>query len=107
MRQARDRWALTFAAILLLPLLLGTTYKWVDPQGQVHFSDSPPPAGTAYEVVATPPPPPANQSPRPPQPRRQVRPATTRAVSTRCSSSKCWPATGMFTSRDPATTGPI
>ncbi|MBP6106497.1 MAG: DUF4124 domain-containing protein [Steroidobacteraceae bacterium] len=54
MRQARDRWALTFAAILLLPLLLGTTYKWVDPQGQVHFSDSPPPAGTAYEVVATP-----------------------------------------------------
>ena len=51
MRQARDRWALKFAAILLVPLLLGTTYKWVDPQGQVHFSDSPPPAGTAYEVV--------------------------------------------------------
>ena len=51
MRQARDRWALKFAAILLVPLLLGTTYRWVDPQGQVHFSDSPPPAGTAYEVV--------------------------------------------------------
>ncbi len=52
MGKARDRWALTIAAILLTPLLLGTTYKWVDPQGQVHFSDSPPPAGTAYEVVA-------------------------------------------------------
>ena len=54
MRKARDRWALKFAAILLVPLLLGTTYKWVDPQGQVHFTDSPPPAGTAYEVVAPP-----------------------------------------------------
>ncbi len=54
MRKARGRWALKFAAILLVPLLLGTTYKWVDPQGQVHFTDSPPPAGTAYEVVAPP-----------------------------------------------------
>lgn len=51
MRKARDRWIPTLAAILLLPLLLGTTYRWVDPQGQVHFSDSPPPTGTAYEVV--------------------------------------------------------
>ena len=54
MSKARDRWALKFAAILLVPLLLGTTYKWVDPQGQVHFTDSPPPAGTAYEVVVPP-----------------------------------------------------
>jgi hypothetical protein len=54
MRKARDRWALKFAAILLTPLLLGVTYKWVDPQGQVHFTDSPPPAGTVYEVVAPP-----------------------------------------------------
>ena len=53
MRKARGRWALKFAAILLTPLLLGVTYKWVDPQGQVHFTDSPPPAGTAYEVIAT------------------------------------------------------
>ena len=57
MRKARDRWALMFAAILLAPLLLGATYRWVDPQGQVHFTDSPPPAGTAYEVVAPPHPP--------------------------------------------------
>ena len=54
MRKARDRWALMFATILLVPLLLGVTYRWVDPQGQVHFSDSPPPAGTTYEVVALP-----------------------------------------------------
>jgi hypothetical protein len=54
MCKARDRWALRFAAILLAPLLLGVTYKWVDPQGQVNYTDSPPPAGTAYEVVASP-----------------------------------------------------
>lgn len=53
MRKARDRWAFRFAAILLAPLLLGATYKWVDAQGQVHFTDAPPPAGTAYEIVAT------------------------------------------------------
>jgi Domain of unknown function (DUF4124) len=51
MRKARDRWIPTLAAILLVPLLVGTTYRWVDPRGQVHFSDSPPPTGTAYEVV--------------------------------------------------------
>lgn len=45
--------------ILLVPLLLGSTFKWTDEQGQVHYSDSPPPAGTAYEVVATPHSPPA------------------------------------------------
>jgi len=53
MRKARDRWALVFAAILLTPLLLGATYRWVDPQGQVHFTDSPPPAGTAYAIIET------------------------------------------------------
>jgi hypothetical protein len=53
MRKARDRWALILATILLAPLLLGATYKWVDAQGQVHFADTPPPAGTAYEIVAT------------------------------------------------------
>jgi hypothetical protein len=54
MCKARDRWAWKFAVVLLVPLLMGTTYKWIDPQGQVHFTDSPPPAGTAYEVVAPP-----------------------------------------------------
>lgn len=41
------------AIALLVPGLLGTTYKWTDAQGQVHFTDTPPPAG-AYEAVATP-----------------------------------------------------
>jgi hypothetical protein len=45
-------WAL--AVILLAPGLLGSTYKWVDPQGQVHFTDTPPPAGIAYETIAAP-----------------------------------------------------
>jgi hypothetical protein len=52
MRKARDRWLSKSAVFLLAPLLMGTTYKWIDPQGQVHFSDAPPSAGTAYEVVA-------------------------------------------------------
>ena len=108
MCKTRDRWALKFAAILLAPLLLVTTYKWVDPQGQVHFTDSPPPAGTAYEVVAPPIRHLRPQRPRPPihqrllplspprrlrpnhrhatLPRLQVRPPTIPAVSTRCSS---------------------
>ena len=54
MCKARHRSACKLAAILLAPLLLGATYKWVDAQGQVHFTDSPPPTGTAYEVVAAP-----------------------------------------------------
>jgi len=53
MCKARNRWAWTLAAILWAPLLLGATYRWIDAQGQVHFTDSPPPAGIAYEIVPT------------------------------------------------------
>jgi hypothetical protein len=53
MHKTRHRWSRTLAVILLAPGLLGTTYKWVDAQGQVHFTDSPPPAGTHYEVIET------------------------------------------------------
>ncbi|MBK6452974.1 MAG: DUF4124 domain-containing protein [Proteobacteria bacterium] len=128
MRQARDRWALKFAAILLVPLLLGATYKWVDPQGQVHFTDSPPPAGTAYEVVAPPhspsgpssatlPPHPTRAALKPPRqqlpnhrhatlPRLQWRPPTMPAVSTRCSALEVLAGDWKFTSRGPVTTGP-
>jgi hypothetical protein len=38
---------------------MGTTYKWVDARGQVHFTDTPPLAGTTYEIVAAPHAPPA------------------------------------------------
>lgn len=59
MRMTRDQWFSTLTMILMAPMLLGTTYKWVDPQGQVHLTDTPPPAGTAYEIIAAPHSPPA------------------------------------------------
>jgi len=64
---SRDGWSLTLAVILLAPWLLGATYKWVDKQGQVHLTDSPPPAGTAYQVVTTTPSasPPVRSAPTP------------------------------------------
>ena len=70
----------SFGGGLLATLLLITTpaadaavYRWVDKQGQVHYSDSPP-QGVAYEVVATPTlpsavPPPRAPTPTPPPPR--------------------------------------
>jgi hypothetical protein len=59
MRKTRRPVVWTFSVILLAPWLLGTTYKWVDPQGQVHFTDTLPPTGIAYEVIAAPHSPPA------------------------------------------------
>jgi len=38
---------------LAIPMAQADTYKWVDKQGQVHYSDTPP-VGVRYEVVATP-----------------------------------------------------
>jgi len=66
MRKSRHPGSGLLALIVLVPLLLGTTYRWVDRQGQVHYTDTPPPAGTSYEVVAAPhAPPPVEQSPPP------------------------------------------
>lgn len=51
------------------PLATADTYKWVDASGQVHYSDTPPPTGIAYEVIRTPthaPATPAEPSPGPP-----------------------------------------
>jgi hypothetical protein len=42
------------ALLLVVPLLLGTTYKWRDASGQLQLTDTPPPPGVAYEVMATP-----------------------------------------------------
>jgi len=55
----RHRWRLALALASIAPALMGTTYKWVDARGQAHFTDTPPPAGTAYEVIAAPYSPPA------------------------------------------------
>jgi hypothetical protein len=61
MRTAIPRRSLILLGIaLLVPCLLGTTYKWTDAQGQTHFTDTPPPAGVPYESVAAP------HSPAPP-----------------------------------------
>ena len=55
----RHRWRLALALASIAPALMGATYKWVDARGQAHFTDTPPPAGTAYEVIAAPYSPPA------------------------------------------------
>jgi len=69
MRMSRQHGSRLLALILLVPLLLGTTYRWIDRQGQVHYTDTPPPAGTAYEVVAAPhAPPPVEPAPAPAAP---------------------------------------
>jgi len=54
---------LALAMVVLVPALTGATYKWVDARGQVHFSDTPPPPGTAYGLVAAPHPVPAPPEP--------------------------------------------
>jgi len=46
--------SLMLSLVLPAPGLAGTTYKWVDERGHVHFSDTPP-AKTPYETVETPP----------------------------------------------------
>jgi len=38
---------------LAIPIAGADTYKWVDKQGQVHYTDTPP-AGVPYEVIAAP-----------------------------------------------------
>jgi len=65
-----------------MPAAHATTYKWVDKQGQVHYSDTPP-QDVAYEVVATPglpsAAPPRAPIPTPPPSRPAPPPATTPA----------------------------
>jgi hypothetical protein len=77
LNRARDGWTAragllcTFALIAATPCLAGEAYKWVDEQGQVHYSDTPP-AGTAYEIVPGPPHPPV--TPRSATPSASVAP---------------------------------
>jgi len=59
MHGSRYWWSMVFSLLAVMPGLLGTTYKWVDPQGQVHLTDTPPPDGTTYEIIAAPHSPPA------------------------------------------------
>lgn len=50
---------------LAMPIAGADTYKWVDKQGQVHYTDTPP-AGVPYEVIAAPRAPGAPLPARPP-----------------------------------------
>ena len=50
---------------LAIPVADADTYKWVDKQGQVHYTDTPP-AGVPYDVIAAPRAPAAPLPPRPP-----------------------------------------
>jgi hypothetical protein len=78
---------MTALLVVTLPAADATTYKWVDKQGQVHYSDTPP-QDVAYEVVSTPgrasaAPPPGAPLPTPePQRPAPAPPATAAAEST-------------------------
>ena len=38
-------------ALLLAPLASAQVYRWVDGNGTVHFSQTPPPAGVKYQIM--------------------------------------------------------
>lgn len=61
-----------------IPMAEADTYKWVDKQGQVHFSDTPP-VGVDYEVIAPPRAPPA--APRAVAPPKAAPPPSTAVPS--------------------------
>jgi hypothetical protein len=52
-RRSRYRRLLAIALAVALPALGATVYKSVDADGKVSFSDTPPPAGSATEVIET------------------------------------------------------
>ena len=83
MHTAIHRRALVLIGVaLLVPCLLGTTYKWTDAQGQVHFTDTPPPAGVPYEAIAAPHAPPPQPAAQPVVAPAPVTPAPAVAVPT-------------------------
>jgi hypothetical protein len=61
----RDVLLVALLVVLAIPIAAADTYKWVDKQGQVHYTDTPP-AGVTYEVIAAPHAPTAPLPPRPP-----------------------------------------
>lgn len=61
-------------ALLIPPAIHAATYKWLDEQGNVVYSQTPPPDGTAFETIKTIKP---DRTPPPPVPT----PETSRAVA--------------------------
>ena len=54
---------LASSALLTAAAQADTAYRWVDAQGHVHYSQSPPPGIAAIEVKVVPPPAPTSSSP--------------------------------------------
>lgn len=70
--------------VVAIPAADADTYRWIDKQGQVHYTDTPPPQGVPYDVIkapahrAAPPPPPSTPpalQPAPPSPPPKPAPA--------------------------------
>lgn len=95
--QSRSSPAARVLALLVLaglaPVATAETYKWVDANGQVHYSDTPP-VGIRYEVIRTP-----TQAPAPP-PEPSDAPAPSAAPSARESPAR--PARDGTTAASPA-----
>jgi hypothetical protein len=47
------RLPLVIALLLLAPAVAAQVYKWTDAHGIVHYSETPPPQGTAYTRITT------------------------------------------------------
>lgn len=46
------RWPLALVLTIAMPCLAASdVYRWIDANGVVHFSDAPPPQGTAYKLM--------------------------------------------------------
>ena len=48
-----QRLLIAVALLMLAPLATAQVYKWTDAKGTVHYSEGPPPQGTAYSQVRT------------------------------------------------------
>lgn len=53
-RLGLPRPAILIALLLALLFVVGAVYKWVDPEGKVHYSDKPPPGQAAQTVTVAP-----------------------------------------------------
>ena len=43
--------SIALVLLLVAPLATAQVYKWIDAQGTVHYSETPPPVGTKYSQV--------------------------------------------------------
>ena len=53
-RPLLPRPAILIALLVVLLFVVGAVYKWVDPEGKVHYSDKPPPGQAAQTVTVAP-----------------------------------------------------